>query len=87
MVREDNREHLEKGCMNRENDKTVTLRAVSNKDQQIKISQEPAMKTLIEVNREMTEEEKAQTEQHLKVGKTVVFTRHKVRRFECGQDR
>lgn len=52
--------------MNRENDEAVTLRTVSNKDQHIKISQEPAMKTLIEVNREMTEEERARTERYLR---------------------
>ncbi|HQM80505.1 MAG TPA: hypothetical protein PLX02_02680 [Syntrophorhabdaceae bacterium] len=52
--------------MNRENDKTVTLRAVGNRKQRIKISQEPELKTLIEVNRQMTQDEKGRTLQYLK---------------------
>jgi hypothetical protein len=46
--------------------KSVTLRSVRNRNKGGDISQAPEMKELVEVNREMTEEEKEHTKQYLK---------------------
>lgn len=52
--------------MTRKNGKTVTLRSVGNKKKCKNISQEPEMKRLKELHRDMSEEEKTRTKKYLR---------------------
>jgi len=52
--------------MTRKNGKTVTLRSVSNRKKGKNISQEPEMKRLKKLHRDMSEEEKNRTKKHLR---------------------